>query len=155
MANKIVLKKSSVPSKIPQSQDLDFGELALNYTDGKLYFKTASNTIDFFKTFAEVNSFSEISVPNQQSLVASGQESALSIVAGDGINITTNPNSTSLTISSQANTGSASVEVDSRTGSLVTFLSPLMQLFFEYDGVTFRNNTAVVQTRAGYINLLV
>jgi hypothetical protein len=38
MANKITLKKSSVPSKVPLPQDLDFGELAINYTDGKIYF---------------------------------------------------------------------------------------------------------------------
>jgi hypothetical protein len=45
MANKIVLKKSSVSSKVPLATDLDYGELALNYTDEKLYFKNASNVI--------------------------------------------------------------------------------------------------------------
>ena len=45
MANKIILKKSSVASKVPGTSDLDYGELALNYADGKLYFKNASNTI--------------------------------------------------------------------------------------------------------------
>jgi len=46
--NKIILKKSSVLSKIPQISDLEFGELALNYNDGKLYFKNASNQIEAF-----------------------------------------------------------------------------------------------------------
>jgi len=45
MASKIILKKSSVASKVPLVGDLDYGELALNYTDGKLYYKTATNTI--------------------------------------------------------------------------------------------------------------
>lgn len=45
MANKVLLKKSSVASKIPLTTDLDYGELALNYADGKLYFKDASNNI--------------------------------------------------------------------------------------------------------------
>lgn len=45
MANKIILKKSSQAGKIPLVQDLDYGELAINYQDGKLYYKTASNTI--------------------------------------------------------------------------------------------------------------
>lgn len=45
MANKIILKKSSVASKVPLTTDLVYGELALNYADGKLYYKTASNTI--------------------------------------------------------------------------------------------------------------
>ena len=46
MANKVLLKKSSTAAKVPLVGDLDYGELALNYTDGKLYYKTASNTID-------------------------------------------------------------------------------------------------------------
>jgi hypothetical protein len=48
MANRIVLKKSSVSSKVPLVGDLEYGELALNYTDEKLYFKNASNAIKSF-----------------------------------------------------------------------------------------------------------
>jgi hypothetical protein len=48
MANKIVLKKSSVSSKVPLAGDLEYGELALNYTDEKLYFKNAANAIKSF-----------------------------------------------------------------------------------------------------------
>jgi hypothetical protein len=45
MANTIILKKSSVALKVPAVGDLVYGELALNYTDGLLYYKTAGNTI--------------------------------------------------------------------------------------------------------------
>lgn len=45
MANKIILKKSAVVAKVPQPTDLDYGELALNYADGKLYYKNTSNTV--------------------------------------------------------------------------------------------------------------
>lgn len=45
MANNILLKKSSVAAKVPTTGDLDYGELALNYADGALYYKTSSNTI--------------------------------------------------------------------------------------------------------------
>lgn len=45
MANNILLKKSSVASKVPTTGDLDYGELALNYADGALYYKTSGNTI--------------------------------------------------------------------------------------------------------------
>jgi hypothetical protein len=45
MANTVLLKKSSVASKVPLTTDLAYGELALNYTDEKLYFKNASNVI--------------------------------------------------------------------------------------------------------------
>jgi hypothetical protein len=52
MANKVLLKKSSVTSKVPETTDLDYGELALNYADGKQFYKTASNNID---TFASIS----------------------------------------------------------------------------------------------------
>ena len=51
MANRIILKKSSVPGKIPVTtavdadNGLEYGELALNYTDGKLYYRNANNSI--------------------------------------------------------------------------------------------------------------
>lgn len=45
MANKVLLKKSSVIGKVPQPGDLDYGELALNYADGKLFYKNTSNTV--------------------------------------------------------------------------------------------------------------
>jgi hypothetical protein len=48
MANKVLLKKSSVASKVPLTTDLSYGELALNYTDEKLYFKNAANAIKSF-----------------------------------------------------------------------------------------------------------
>lgn len=45
MSNQISLKKSSVADKIPLPGDLQFGELALNYTDGNLFYKNSSNTV--------------------------------------------------------------------------------------------------------------
>lgn len=41
----IILKKSSVAGKIPLPSDLQYGEIALNYTDGVIYYKKADNTI--------------------------------------------------------------------------------------------------------------
>jgi hypothetical protein len=48
MSNKVLLKKSSVAAKVPLTTDLDYGELALNYADGKLYFKNSSNAVQSF-----------------------------------------------------------------------------------------------------------
>lgn len=45
MANKIVIKKSSVPSKVPVAGDLEIAELAVNLADAKLYTKNASGTV--------------------------------------------------------------------------------------------------------------
>lgn len=45
MANKIILKKSSVANKVPLATDLEVGELAVNLADAKLYSKNASGTV--------------------------------------------------------------------------------------------------------------
>ena len=45
MSTVVKLKKSGVPGKVPQAVDLSFGEVALNYADGVLYFKNTSNNI--------------------------------------------------------------------------------------------------------------
>ena len=43
MTTKIIHKKSSVSGRIPDSADLEYGELALNYNDGNLFYKSSSN----------------------------------------------------------------------------------------------------------------
>ena len=48
MTSKIILKKSSVAAKAPVTTDVEYGELALNYQDGRLYYKKADNSIDYF-----------------------------------------------------------------------------------------------------------
>jgi hypothetical protein len=45
MANKIIIKKSSVAAKVPVAGDLEIGELAVNLADAKLYTKNASGTV--------------------------------------------------------------------------------------------------------------
>lgn len=45
MSTKIILKKSSVPGKVPQPSQLEYGELALNFTDGVLHYKNAANEV--------------------------------------------------------------------------------------------------------------
>jgi hypothetical protein len=45
MTNRITLKRSSVANSVPSAVTLEYGELALNYTDGNLFFKTASNAV--------------------------------------------------------------------------------------------------------------
>ena len=45
MANTIKLKNSSVALKVPLTTDLVYGEVALNYADGKIYYKKSDGTI--------------------------------------------------------------------------------------------------------------
>jgi hypothetical protein len=45
MANKIILKKSAVSGKVPNAEDLVYGEVALNYADGRMYYRKNNDTI--------------------------------------------------------------------------------------------------------------
>lgn len=71
MSNKIILKKSSVTSKVPTTSDLDYGELAINYADGKLYYKKSDNTIDTFLSASGASGVS--SVDGNTGVVTSAQ----------------------------------------------------------------------------------
>ena len=53
MSNKITLKKSSTAAKVPLTTDLAYGELALNYADGIIYYKTSANAIDKFQSYTQ------------------------------------------------------------------------------------------------------
>ena len=48
MATRLIHKKSSVAAKVPNPSDLQFGELAINYTDGRIYFKDSNSEIQAF-----------------------------------------------------------------------------------------------------------
>ena len=43
MANKVQLKRSAVPGKIPTTTDIDLGEIAINTFDGKAYIKKSAS----------------------------------------------------------------------------------------------------------------
>ena len=49
----IKLKKSSVAGKVPVDSDLAHGELAINFQDGKLFYKDASNNTQQIGIYAK------------------------------------------------------------------------------------------------------
>lgn len=57
MAIRVVLKKTSTPGKMPEASDLAFGELALNYSDGYLFYKRADNTVQRIEGFVGSRGF--------------------------------------------------------------------------------------------------
>jgi hypothetical protein len=44
MAQIVKLKRSNTPGAIPESSSLEFGELAINYSDGKVFFRKNDET---------------------------------------------------------------------------------------------------------------
>lgn len=49
MANTVKIKRSAVPSKVPVTNDLELGELAINTFDGKLFTKKDNGTISIIE----------------------------------------------------------------------------------------------------------
>jgi archaellum component FlaG (FlaF/FlaG flagellin family) len=84
MANKVLLKKSSVAAKVPVAADLDYGELALNYQDGKIYYKKADNSIDSFSS--AVGSVAGVAsvAGNTGAVTATQLKTAINTVDGSG-----------------------------------------------------------------------
>ena len=93
----IQLKKSGITGNTPSS--LAFGEVALNYADGKLFYKNGLGGTSFI-----TNQFSFDTINANNSLVlASGYSDTLSLVAGNNITISTN--TTTKTITFNATSG--------------------------------------------------
>lgn len=59
MSTLIKLKKSSVSGNVPAPNDLQYGELALNFADGKLFYKNSANEIKSFIDSALVTALIE------------------------------------------------------------------------------------------------
>jgi hypothetical protein len=86
MANNIILKKSSVADKVPLTTDLQYGEVALNYADGKLYYKDSSNNVKSFDSapthfyLGPTNNTSGVTIPAGAFVMVTG-------VQGDRVTI--------------------------------------------------------------------
>lgn len=76
MANIIKIKRSSVPGKVPDSNDLQVGELAVNTADGIIYTKHSDNTI---KAVSNVGAFISNVTLDTVSLAGNTTGQALSI----------------------------------------------------------------------------
>ena len=64
MSNTIKLKRSSVATSTPTAGSLEYGELALNYTDGNLFFKTAVNVVTLLASTRTANYSGNVTAGN-------------------------------------------------------------------------------------------
>ncbi len=61
MSQTIVLKRSSLPGKVPDTSSLNLGELGVNTYDGKIYFKSSGST-ESIQTIVTTNSITTGSI---------------------------------------------------------------------------------------------
>lgn len=84
----IQLKKSSTPSAVPPS--LEFGEIAINYADGKIYYKNTNSQIAQLITvndnFGTVNANGVLIIADTQGDVFSLEQGSNIIIVGDAVN---------------------------------------------------------------------
>jgi len=91
----IQLRKSGVSGNVPAS--LNYGELALNYYDGKLYYKNATGTITYISSGQFTNSFSTMNVSGSL-IFATSNTDTLSFKGANGIGVIANTTSKTITL---------------------------------------------------------
>ena len=115
MANTIIqLKKSGISGNVPSS--LSYGELALNYNDGKLYYKNANNIITYISSGSQTNSFATVNA-NSSLILATSNTDTLSIAAGNNISISACTVNKTITISSTGGLSSANLQTVTASGN--------------------------------------
>ena len=101
IANTVLIhKKSATPGSTPSS--LANGEIALNFADGKLFFKNLGGATTYFYA----NGFSTVTA-NGTSLIPTAPNQTLTFSAGNNVSITTN--TTTQTISITASLAAANI----------------------------------------------
>lgn len=134
MSNQIILKKSSVGAKVPTTSDLVYGELALNYADGKLYFKDSSNTIQHLgsSTATETLSNKTLTSPTLNSATASNLTLTGSLTLGS---------STGTAGQHLASTGTGVQWEDNKLSNLedINLSSPQTQQVLTFNGTQWVN----------------
>jgi len=92
----IQLKKSGQSGNVPST--LTHGEVALNYADGKLYYKNSTNTITFI---GNQDTFSVINVDGSL-ILATSISDTLNLVSGNNVTLQTDVLNNRITISSSS-----------------------------------------------------
>lgn len=99
MANTTLqVRKSGITGNVPSS--LEFGELALNYADGKLYYKDANSSITYIQSGSTTDSFATINA-NSSLILATSPTDTLSIIPGNNITIVADVIGKAITINAQ------------------------------------------------------
>ena len=135
-ANTVIqVKKSGVLGNTPV--ELNTGELALNYADGKIFYLNSANGIS---SIENQNTFSTVNV-NSTLIVADTPTDTFKINSGYGITISADNVNKSITISAG---GGSSI-----TGSLLTTSSTPNQVLDSFNPETYRTCKYTIQVLSG------
>lgn len=145
MSNTILLKRSDVPNSVPLSGNLVAGELALNFTDGNLFFKDNLNNVQLLVS----NKF--VVVPGE---ITANTITANNVVAIGNTQVTW---ATTTTTSNTANQTVATVATVSTDISAIEFLVKSVDATGNRFGVAtimaVTNGNSVNYSTFGVVNL--
>lgn len=131
----IQLRKSGVTGNTPV--DLQYGEVALNYADGKLYYKTDLGSISYITnqdTFGTVNASGQL-------ILATSPTDILKLEAGNNITIGANTTTKTITINSLVDNTRANAAFD-LANNIVDGLVSLANVTIATNGsITFADGT--------------
>lgn len=110
MANTTIqIKKSSTPSSVPSS--LEYGEIAINYADGKIFFKNSTGVIvssNLLSLGTGSNAFGTVNA-NNVLITADTSGDVLRLDAGNNISIVGDAVNNRIIISSTGGTGDSTI----------------------------------------------
>jgi hypothetical protein len=144
----IQLRKSGATGNVPSS--LNYGELALNYADGKLYYKNASGTITYISSGISANSFATINA-NSSLILATSNTDTLSIAPGNNITVTANTTSKTISIAlANSVTIANSLTIGGGTGGSITGANSISANTFTTNNyIQFSDGTKQYTANAG------
>lgn len=145
MATKVRLKKSAIAGRIPGSATLDYGELAINYVDGRLWYKNSSNAIKSFadsdRVQASISAATSSTATNVNVTANNSTNETVYLTFVDGAtgtqgietdtSLTYNPNSNLLIV--DANTAAAGSDTISVRNSGISSTGHTTGLRFQYN----------------------
>lgn len=158
MTNTVLIKRSSVANASPLAGGLQYGELAINYNDGTLYFKNTANAVVALASTQFVSVTGNVTGGN---ILTSGAVSASGAVTANSVSISGNGNVTGannivatgnvtggniLTVGQVSATGNVTGNYFIGNGSLLTGISG--------GGQTVGGNL-IIYTRTGYFNIVI
>lgn len=147
---KLQIKKSNETGKVPQPSDLDWGELALNYTDGKLFYKKhGTNTVELLTSVTRLRG-------TTSGTYTSGD---LTLVAGTNITITQSGSDYTIASAGGADSTKLPLAGGTLTGTL-NFNSADQSAILQHDGTAtawygrllVKNATADISSFLGNYN---
>jgi predicted acyltransferase (DUF342 family) len=166
MAQNIILKRSAVPGRVPDTGSINFGEVAINTYDGKLYFKK-SGSVQSVETIITTNSITsgslfvsdDITIQRDlyviRDVITDGDIDASGSLSGSGLSIndTLQITHNNFQLSGSANiTGSLTVlgEINARQFNINIISSSVI---FESGSSKFGNTTDDIHSFTGSVQI--